>query len=58
MKTILLGILLLILPFDIFGQKPKFGLYGEIMRSQNILSLNDNVNGDIVHFEYRVDLII
>jgi hypothetical protein len=47
MKTILLGILLLILPFDIFGQKPKFGLYGEIMRSQNILSLNDNVNGDI-----------
>jgi hypothetical protein len=47
MKTILLGILLLVLSLDIFGQKPKFGVYGEVMRSQNILSLNDNVSGEI-----------
>lgn len=47
MKTILMGTLLLVLSSDIFGQKRKFGLYGEVMRSQNILSLNDNVNGEI-----------
>lgn len=48
MKIILLTITLsLFLSFDILGQKTKFGLYGEIVKSQNLVSSESSFNGEI-----------
>lgn len=47
MRTIFATTLSLFLFFDIFGQKPKIGLYGEILKSRNFVRSKSSFSGTV-----------